>query len=50
MMDWLFAEALMSEQEREDPQNFPKWICWYRPKERDGTRLCRDLPLLACMW
>eukprot|EP01047_Picozoa_sp_COSAG01_P022393 COSAG01_NODE_1328_length_10708_cov_102.064379_11_plen_49_part_00 len=41
-MDWLFAEALMSEQEREDPQNFPKWIYWYRPKERAGTRARRD--------
>jgi hypothetical protein len=30
----------MSKQEREDPQNFPKWIYWYRPKERAGTRAC----------
>eukprot|EP01049_Picozoa_sp_SAG25_P007002 SAG25_NODE_552_length_6985_cov_2.281295_5_plen_38_part_00 len=31
----------MSEQERDDPLNFPKWICWYRPKERAGTRARR---------
>ena len=32
----------MSEQEREDPQTFPKWIYWYRSKEREGIHACRD--------
>ena len=32
----LHLEVLMSDAERSDPQCFPKWIYWYRPKERDG--------------
>ena len=28
-------EVLMTDKERENPKYFPRWIHWYRPKERD---------------
>jgi hypothetical protein len=35
----LRLEVLMSVDERNDTENFPKWIYWYRSKERNGNRL-----------
>jgi hypothetical protein len=37
----LRLEALMSDEERNNVEHFPKWIYWYRSKERDGKRLLR---------